>query len=512
MGVRRSGPTTGSGVIVVTGILRARLAAITAGIAAFALVLPGVARAEAPTNDDFDTATVISALPFTVQQDTSAGTTAQDDPGNCQGPAFGGTVWFSFTPTVNTILRATPSGSDYDTILEAYTGVRGDLHPVPGACGVGTSTDLAFLAVAGTTYHFMISGFFVTGGNLTFTLNATAPAPNDNFADAEPLTTLPSDRAPDLSTASAEPNEPANRCTFNQVPGRSVWYTFTTATAISVAASDENFQAAVSVYTGASLADLRLVQCTQGGFGSAVFRAEPGITYHISVSAQLFVTETAQLHLFAAPALQPVFNVQPSDPNIFDNTQFSAFANDPVGQPIAGGQWDFGDGTTAQVTGSPASHRYAADGTYQVGLTVTTGDGRTGTSSRPLTVATHDVGISKFVTPAKARTGDTKPITVQVANTRYRESVTTDLFKSSSGGWSLVGTLTIDVPARADRTVKFPFAYTFTADDALIGQVTFRAVVRLPFAERDARPGDNEVIAIATTVQPGLQALRFASV
>lgn len=498
-----------SGVVVMTGTLRQRIATISTAIAALAVVLPGVAQAAPPSNDDFDAATVISALPFSVQTDTSEATGASDDAGWCQGRDIGGTVWFSFTPTTNVVLRATTAGSDYENVLSANTGLRGDLQPVPGACSVSTAATVTFLASAGTTYHFMVSGFFVSGGALSFALAGLAPAQNDNFADAEPLTALPSTRELDLATASAEPDEPSSRCAGG-TPGRSVWYTFATAEAVSVVARVDNFLADLSVYTGSTLADLREFQCARGGFESAVFRTEPGVTYYLSVSGSLFLAEPVSLRLSAAPAIQPRFDRSPFEPTVFEEIQFSADAGDPVGQPIASGEWDFGDGATAPVTASPAAHRYAVDGTYPVRLTVTTRDGRTGTVTAAVTVATHDVSITKFSTPAKARTGETKPIAVQIANTRYRESVTTDLYKSDRGSWTLVGTLTLDVPARADRAVKFPFAYTFTAEDALVGRVTFRAVARLPFSLRDALPLDNEAIAISTTVQPSLMDLRFA--
>jgi hypothetical protein len=489
--------------------LRQRIALIGSAVAALAVVLPGVAHADPPSNDDFDASTVISALPFSVQQDTSEATGASDDAGWCQGPDLGGTVWFSFTPTEDVVLRASTAGSGYETVLSASTGTRGNLQQVPGACSVSFAATVTFLASAGTTYHFMISGFFESGGALSFALDAAAVAPNDNFADAEPLTALPSTRQPDLSTASAEPAEPSSRCAFG-TPARSVWYTFTSAQAVSVLAEIDDFFAALSVYTGSTLADLREVTCVRGSFGSAVFRADPGVTYYISVNGSSNATEPVPLTLSAAPPIQPFFNRSPFEPTLFEEVQFTPFAGDPVAQPIASGEWDFGDGATAPVTASAVSHRYAVDGTYQVRLTVTTRDGRTGTVTAPVTVATHDVSIAKFSTPAKARTGETKPIAVHVANTRYRESVTTDLYKSDRGSWTLVGTLTLDVPARPDRTVKFPFAYTFTAEDAVVGKVTFRAVARLPFSERDALPLDNEVIAISTTVQPSLLDLRFA--
>ncbi|ONI85448.1 hypothetical protein ALI22I_26945 [Saccharothrix sp. ALI-22-I] len=52
----------------------ARIAAIGAVTAVLGVLLTGVAHAEPPSNDDFDNSTPITALPFTVQQDTSEAT------------------------------------------------------------------------------------------------------------------------------------------------------------------------------------------------------------------------------------------------------------------------------------------------------------------------------------------------------------------------------------------------------------------------------------------------------
>ncbi len=48
-------------------------------------------------------------------------------------------------------------------------------------------------------------------------------------------------------------------------------------------------------------------------------------------------------------------------------------------------------------------------------------------------------------------------------------------------------------------TTNFAFRYTVTADDALIGKVTFRAFAVISGA-RDALPADNEAIAPPTRV------------
>jgi hypothetical protein len=88
---------------------------------------------------------------------------------------------------------------------------------------------------------------------------------------------------------------------------------------------------------------------------------------------------------------------------------------------------------------------------------------------------------------------------VTIANTRRDETVQVELFKrEANGALTHIGTLTQFVPARSDRTVTFPFAYTFGAADATAGGVTFKAVATLPFATHDAVPADNEKLATTT--------------
>ncbi|HEU5470998.1 MAG TPA: PKD domain-containing protein [Actinophytocola sp.] len=479
-----------------------RITTITVALVVTGVVLPGVAQAAPPTNDEVGASTVVEALPFAVQQDTGEATEATDDPFWCQGFNVGGTVWFSYTATENVLLRASTAGSDHWTILAAHTGVPGGLVPIQDGCGVGTfgGAAVTIRATAGTTYHFMVAGYNVAGGALSFGLQVVPPAPNDAFADAEPVDTLPFTRTIDLATASTEPDEAAARCASSA--NRTVWYAFTPTAAVSVVARLDRSENAVSVYTGPTLLDLREIDCARGSFDSLLFRATAGVTYYLKVSGSgAFGPDT--LNLTEAPPLRPSFDTSPSDPSIYEETVFHADSGQ-FDVPIASGQWDFGDGSTAPLGEfDSTAHHYTADGTYQVRLSIVSADGRTGTITRPVTVTTHDVSISKFAVPAKARTGETKQITVHVANTRYRESgVTVELFKSDGRSWTEVGTLTLDVPARPDRAVKFPFAYTFTPADAVVGKVTFRAVVSLPFGVRDARPVDNEVIAISTTVRP----------
>jgi hypothetical protein len=141
-----------------------------------ALVLLAASPAIAqPTNDDFDSATVVPGLPFTDQVNTTEATTAADDP-ECEGQ--GPTVWYSFTPTEDLRVEANTFGSDYDTTLSVYTGAPGALTQI--ACNDDAAGSLQsrvrFDATAGQTYFFMVGSFASgPGGNLTFSVDvATA--------------------------------------------------------------------------------------------------------------------------------------------------------------------------------------------------------------------------------------------------------------------------------------------------------------------------------------------------
>src|SRR5688500_11819019 len=70
-----------------------------------------------------------------------------------------------------------------------------------------------------------------------------APA-NDDFADAESITSLPANRLADLASASAESGEGDPGC--GSYPGDpTVWYTFTTATQLFVSLEVDDWSAQV---------------------------------------------------------------------------------------------------------------------------------------------------------------------------------------------------------------------------------------------------------------------------
>src|SRR5204862_387665 len=76
------------------------------------------------------------------------------------------------------------------------------------------------------------------------------------------------------------------------------------------------------------------------------------------------------------------FGYAPSAPVEGQSVQFSDGSSDPdVGDAVVSWSWSFGDGSAASTTRSPA-HVYAADGAYEVTLTVADRAGNRATRAR----------------------------------------------------------------------------------------------------------------------------------
>ncbi len=78
----------------------------------------------------------------------------------------------------------------------------------------------------------------------------TAPPPNDNFADAEVIASLPFDTYQlDISGATVEAGEPTSHCAFNG-SFQTIWYKFTPQTDMTVRADIRGFSnpVAMTVY------------------------------------------------------------------------------------------------------------------------------------------------------------------------------------------------------------------------------------------------------------------------
>src|SRR6266566_5036362 len=451
------------------------------------------------SNDAFASATVISALPFSDVVDISAASMeAGEPPSSCSGGSSSQrTVWYAFTPAVSAVVTANVA-AQFSTVVGVYSGGLGGLAEITCRSPF-VVRDATFLAQAGTTYHIQVDGMFGQTGVLELRLDVVPPPPNDLFDNATAIGALPFSGTVDLTAASTEGGEPSPSCAapYGGI-GSSAWYRFTPAETGSISANafSGGFSNVVAAYTGTSVTSLTEVAC--GVFGNrTTFHAVANTTYYFQVGGLFGQRGPLEFRLEVTPPPVANFGFFPFDASTFDVVQFFDQSFDSGGVGFAPPAWTFGDGTTG--TGNP-THRFAADGDYTVQLTATTFDGRTAVASQTVHVRTHDVAITRFSTPNAASSGQTRRIVVSVNSKRSTESVQVQLFSSVPGGFQQFGSLTQSVPMNPKNgTTDFAFSYTFTADDARIGKVTFRAVAVISGA-RDALPADNEAIGPPTKV------------
>ncbi len=137
--------------------------------------LPTATSPSGAANDACVNATVIGAAPYSNSMPTTAATIDSADPAvGCGNSSRAKSVWYRFTAPSNGTVTANTFGSNYDTILAAYTGTCGAFNPVAGACNDdtnGTQSRVSFQATAGTTYFFMVTAYSSSGGNLVFQLS-----------------------------------------------------------------------------------------------------------------------------------------------------------------------------------------------------------------------------------------------------------------------------------------------------------------------------------------------------
>jgi sugar lactone lactonase YvrE len=141
-----------------------------------------------PANNNF-----ANAIPITLSGNTARvtgtsvlATKEPGEPNHAPNEAGGASVWWRWTAPTSGSLKVDTDGSNFDTMLGAYTGsavgsltqigANDDVDP-----GVIRTSILTFDVTGGTTYHLAVDGWEGEWGNvvlnLSFTTAATPPAP-----------------------------------------------------------------------------------------------------------------------------------------------------------------------------------------------------------------------------------------------------------------------------------------------------------------------------------------------
>jgi hypothetical protein len=213
---------------------------------------------EPVANDQCEGPTEVTSVPFTEMVETGNATTAASDPvQSCSPPPAqnANSVWYSFTAPSSGVVVAETLGSNYDTVLSAYTGSCGGLTEV--ACnddtGLGVQSRVEVVVGAGETVLFEVTSFGGAADQLVFSLNFQQALANDECSGPTVVAGLPFMDAIQTATARTPESDPVQSC--GVAPGQnsnSVWYSFTAAADTMVVASTQgsDYDTVLSAYTG----------------------------------------------------------------------------------------------------------------------------------------------------------------------------------------------------------------------------------------------------------------------
>ncbi|HEU5106357.1 MAG TPA: hypothetical protein VFU11_11010 [Solirubrobacterales bacterium] len=290
-----------------------------------ALLLSGAeARADAPENDAFADATLLSESPSSVSGTNLEASKESGEPSHA-GDAGGHSVWFSWTPPSDGPVSVTALGGcfgGFQPLVGVYTGssvdaltpVASNASPFAPDCFFSEQPQAEWEAVAGTTYWIAVDG--KEGGAGTFTLQLAGPPANDAFAEAQVVAAaMPQNVFSTTKLASKESGEPDHA---GDPGGHSVWFNWTPSASepvrIFTCTTSSRLDAVLAVYTGSQLDSLTEVAAndeTSAPFGpggcrgsdSAVaFEAVAGTTYRIAVDGANGSSGRFELRLEGRPA------------------------------------------------------------------------------------------------------------------------------------------------------------------------------------------------------------------
>ena len=234
-----------------------------------------------PANDNFVNAQAIDSLPFSTTVDNTDATLEPGDPQSCDFPFR--SLWYSFTPAENMVVRMDMAGSAASAIASIYLASGSSIADLTAMTCASSGSSSNFQVEAGQTYYIQVDSFGQPG-TIQVNLEQIFPPANDNFANAEAINSLPFHATVDNTDALLEPDEPQG-CGF---PFQSLWYTFIPSENMAVRMNTVGSIAPgnVSIYlaSGPSITDLTFLTCTTGS-NSTKTQLEAGRTYYLRVDS-----------------------------------------------------------------------------------------------------------------------------------------------------------------------------------------------------------------------------------
>lgn len=236
---------------------------------------------KSPSNDDFENAALIEAIPTTITSTLLHSTLQEGEPAHGRSSRIDGSLWWRWTPQeTSPITLATP---DSASILAVYTG-----HTLENLNELVAGPRVHFLAKAHTTYLVAVAN--ERGGPFTLTLDDTPRGPrNDHFSNADPIELGQRIKGSFVGASLQEHKSfPGSACYL------SVWYRWNCLKGGLYRLDDTGAQCA-EVWTGSALGQLR-IRASNRLSNSVQWVGEAGETYHI-VLASASEAVPYQIHL-----------------------------------------------------------------------------------------------------------------------------------------------------------------------------------------------------------------------
>lgn len=257
------------------------------------------ADAAPPSNDDFDSATAVTSIPFEETIDVSEATSNPDDPTTCDH-----SLWYSYSPLASgriDVLAYSSPVHDTAATIAAYTGPRSDLTLAARGYLTLLQSSGSFMRLdvqAGQTYRIFVCVGLTLGQpedhlSLWVKISTAPPAPpNDDFDDATPIEPFYDTGVLDVPAAEAIDDPygcPAEAYGWPP-PQPSIWYSYTPSEDVTVGArtlpAGGTGYNLIEVYTGLRGA-LAAVACSKevdevmtSGIEDVSFKATGGTTYY----------------------------------------------------------------------------------------------------------------------------------------------------------------------------------------------------------------------------------------
>lgn len=306
------------------------------GVALGVLFTPG------PPNDNFANSIKLSGSRISTNVSNAGATKELGEPDHL-GNSGGSSVWYTWTaPASGRVTLSTnevpvypppdPSGGDgvisiivvpgppdcgnevdqnpppvFYPVFAAYTGAAVDALTSADCLPMSLDTfqnAVEFDAVKGQTYQIVFDGNLGTTGDIPLYIALTTPAPNDNFQHRIKLHGVSVNATGYNAGATPQAGEPVPAGS----KGKTVWWSWTApvsgVVSIDLSGSDYSFPA--EVYTGSTVASLKMVAQGSGGLS---FNAVKGKTYQIAVSDYNGLTGKINMNLLGPIIDLPLYRI-----------------------------------------------------------------------------------------------------------------------------------------------------------------------------------------------------------